>query len=244
MGREIKRVALDFDWPIGKVWEGFVNPYYHKCPQDGKTCFRGYTAAARWLQEIVGVLLTIGAAGSRKDEYTRARIATLGFGPRSDDGTPLLPPQELTDFVTRLVGHEPDTLFGYSTTDQWDVVGKLVEMVGLGARGENGLFLWGTCPVCRGTGLDPAYDEQRNAWTPTPPPAGDGWQVWETVSDGSPVSPVFATKEDLVAWLVNVDGRTRENAEAFVESGWVPSFLAGPHGVKCGIDCAADLQKK
>ena len=25
------------------------------------------------------------------------------------------------------------------------------------------------------------------------PPIGDGWQVWETVSEGSPVTPVFAT---------------------------------------------------
>ena len=26
MGREVKRVALDFDWPIDKVWEGFLMP--------------------------------------------------------------------------------------------------------------------------------------------------------------------------------------------------------------------------
>jgi len=28
MGREVKRVALDFDWPVGKVWDGFLNPWY------------------------------------------------------------------------------------------------------------------------------------------------------------------------------------------------------------------------
>ncbi len=27
MGREIKRVALNFDWPIGKIWKGYINPY-------------------------------------------------------------------------------------------------------------------------------------------------------------------------------------------------------------------------
>ena len=26
MGREVKRVALDFNWPLHKVWEGFQNP--------------------------------------------------------------------------------------------------------------------------------------------------------------------------------------------------------------------------
>lgn len=25
MGRTLKRVALDFDWPLNQVWKGFVN---------------------------------------------------------------------------------------------------------------------------------------------------------------------------------------------------------------------------
>ncbi|HWI12180.1 MAG TPA: hypothetical protein VNU48_12680, partial [Burkholderiaceae bacterium] len=28
MGRELKRVAIDFDWPVNKVWQGYVNPHY------------------------------------------------------------------------------------------------------------------------------------------------------------------------------------------------------------------------
>ena len=28
MGREIKRVALDFDWQLNKTWQGYINPYY------------------------------------------------------------------------------------------------------------------------------------------------------------------------------------------------------------------------
>ena len=31
MGREIKRVPLDFDWPLNKTWEGFLNPHYKQC---------------------------------------------------------------------------------------------------------------------------------------------------------------------------------------------------------------------
>lgn len=30
MGRELKRVPLDFSWPIGRVWHGYINPYYKK----------------------------------------------------------------------------------------------------------------------------------------------------------------------------------------------------------------------
>ena len=33
MGRELKRVPLDFDWPQNKVWHGYLNPYHStKCP--------------------------------------------------------------------------------------------------------------------------------------------------------------------------------------------------------------------
>lgn len=32
MGRQLKRVALDFNWPLGKTWEGFVNPHGKVCP--------------------------------------------------------------------------------------------------------------------------------------------------------------------------------------------------------------------
>lgn len=32
------------------------------------------------------------------------------------------------------------------------------------------------------------------------PPAGDGYQLWETTSEGSPVSPVFATLDELCEW--------------------------------------------
>lgn len=34
MGRELKKVPLDFDWPTDKVWDGFLNPHYdaEECP--------------------------------------------------------------------------------------------------------------------------------------------------------------------------------------------------------------------
>ena len=27
MGREIKRVSVDFDWPMGRIWPGFMNSH-------------------------------------------------------------------------------------------------------------------------------------------------------------------------------------------------------------------------
>lgn len=32
------------------------------------------------------------------------------------------------------------------------------------------------------------------------PPRGEGWQLWETTSEGSPTSPVFKTAEELAIW--------------------------------------------
>jgi hypothetical protein len=37
-------------------------------------------------------------------------------------------------------------------------------------------------------------------WRPTEPPSGEGYQLWEIVSEGSPVSPVFALPEELAQW--------------------------------------------
>lgn len=34
------------------------------------------------------------------------------------------------------------------------------------------------------------------------PPAGEGYQLWETCSEGSPISPVFPTLDELCDWAV------------------------------------------
>jgi hypothetical protein len=66
------------------------------------------------------------------------------------------------------------------------------------------------------------------------PPAGDGWQVWQTVG-GGPISPVFPDRAQVVDWLSGpgyvASGwarrpLTREQAEAFVTAGWAPTFVA------------------
>lgn len=42
------------------------------------------------------------------------------------------------------------------------------------------------------------------------PPSGEGWQVWETVSEGSPVTPVFPTAESLARQLKTADAQVAE----------------------------------
>lgn len=88
-------------------------------------------------------------------------------------------------------------------------------------------------------------DEHDDCEVDTEPPKGDGWQLWQTVSDG-PISPVFATADELVDWMCQpvplnerrpfapeaypampwARGWRREVAEPFVKRcGWAPSMV-------------------
>ena len=74
------------------------------------------------------------------------------------------------------------------------------------------------------------------------PPTGEGWQVWETVSEGSPISPVFATPEELARHMTltrwGADrGTSYEAWLAFITGpGWAPSMVcSAEHGVQTGV---------
>jgi len=50
------------------------------------------------------------------------------------------------------------------------------------------------CPVCEGEGdVRPKIEL----------PEGPSWQMWENTSEGSPISPVFDTPEELARWLAD-----------------------------------------
>ncbi len=98
------------------------------------------------------------------------------------------------------------------------------------------------CPRCHAHG-NIGTDEQRKIyddWTGTEPPTGEGWQIWETVSEGSPVSPVFQTKEKLIAALVK-DGHSESAATNFVNGGWAPSMVISGGVIKSNIDACEDF---
>lgn len=101
-----------------------------------------------------------------------------------------------------------------------------------------------TCPTCDGHAGVEKYPGQRaeaEAWEPTDPPKGDGWQLWETVSEGSPISPVFATADDLAVWMSDPERGDRwvpqEVAAKFIADGWAPSLVFSPQtGVVSGVE--------
>jgi hypothetical protein len=85
------------------------------------------------------------------------------------------------------------------------------------------------CATCEGHGSVERYPGQRadaEAWEPTDPPTGEGWQLWETVSEGSPMTPVFPTADALIDHMVEHEGFRREAARTLVADGYTAgSFM-------------------
>lgn len=106
MGREVKRVPLDFDWPIGQIWVGYKLSLCQAADENCDICHR------------YAIIKQLG-----KTEYSTLEC--------------------------------------------------------------------------------PKLDNE--------PPDGDGYQLWETTTEGSPMSPVFATAEELAQWL------TDNKASAFAD---------------------------
>lgn len=272
MGREVKRVPLDFDWPLNQVWRGYLLPDRLRelpCP----ACEHGYSAYAerlhaRWYgyapfdpQEAGSTPLTADTPAVRAfaernvasaPEYygvseaairrEAQRLAALFNGAwqhhlAQEDVGALAAANRLFDFTHRW------------TNGRWEKIEPLVtptaaevnawSLLGWGHDSSNAYIVIKakceregqpvTCHVCDGYARIEAYPGQRaeaEAWQPEEPPMGDGWQVWETVSEGSPVSPVFATKGKLLAWL-----RDAEYAPwavtGLAEGGWIPSAIIG-----------------
>lgn len=133
----------------------------------------------------------------------------------------LRPSPDILDLVAGLSGTARERLdrFHLNGSD-YRMTKAVITAAGLDER-------WGICATCNGT-AEVGTDEQRaaaEAWQPTEPPEGDGWQLWETVSEGSPSSPVFPDRARLVTWLttdyqqVGAGPLTREQAEEFITAG-------------------------
>lgn len=90
-----------------------------------------------------------------------------------------------------------------------------------------------------------------NDYVPEWSPEQATWfQVYETVSEGTPVSPPFATREELVDYLVTHGdfwaqhrgrgGYSRKAAEAFVKDEWAPSMIVSGGRVMDGVTAAGE----
>lgn len=56
------------------------------------------------------------------------------------------------------------------------------------------------------------------------PASRTAFQIYENVSEGTPVSPVFDTAEALAQWLAQ-EGWRQETIDSLLEAGHAPSFI-------------------
>lgn len=91
-----------------------------------------------------------------------------------------------------------------------------------------------------GNAPDPSY--YRPAW---PDDAVLGFQFYETISEGTPLSPSFASREELAEFLAPRHfGGDREAAARFVDVGWAPSMAATGGRWISGTDWVASTEEE
>ena len=105
-----------------------------------------------------------------------------------------------------------------------------------------------TCAHCGGEGEiwpSPEAKQAAEDWKPIQPPKGDGYQIWETVSEGSPISPVFSTPEDLARHMATTSwgadtGTSVEQWLAFIcGPGWAPSMVMHNGILESGVQAVS-----
>ncbi|MFD6400766.1 hypothetical protein [Nocardia sp. NPDC060249] len=293
MSREVRRVPVNFDWPLDKVWDGYLMPDRFDetpCPD----CKNGYSRHAEHLFNLwygyepftpadtgseplqprtPGVWAFAERNVTRSPDYygtgetaifcEALRLANIWNGQwchhlTQDDVDALVAGDRLWDFTStwaeedRWQPKDPPVHPTAAEVNAWSLSGfghdSINASIVIKARCKrDGQPL--LCGTCGGHGSLEKWKCQRiraELWEPTEPPTGDGWQLWETVSEGSPVTPVFATREGLVEHLSSSAYRnplTRDEAEGLVDAGWVPSMIATSAGVLPGEQSAGDFAR-
>jgi hypothetical protein len=80
-------------------------------------------------------------------------------------------------------------------------------------------------------------------WERQEPPSGEGWQVWETVSEGSPISPVFSSEKELKQYLLG-QGYSENAVDYFIEEKWCPSMAFSGGVLYNNIEACSQFNKK
>ena len=271
MGREIKRVPLDFNWPLHKVWQGYKNPFYtakecHSCNGSGYSPYAKNlqdlwygqvpfdpastgskpfginhpfirALAERNVSECIKLKYNIGSV-----EQEAERLATTCFDNHwghhlsQDDVDALIKEDRLYELTKTWVPQvgwkpkEPKPEISAAMVNEWSLSGMGHDSINCSVCIGNRCEREGQekyCSECHGEGIiwPSKEDEKRyDEWEGTEPPSGEAYQLWETVSEGSPVSPPFMTPEELAAWLRANDTSVTKDT-SFEE--WV-KFIRGP----------------
>ena len=259
MGREIKRVALDFDYPINKmIWKGYHNPYSglecKACEGTGESPevrqlsddWYGFEHPEnKWChnltQDEVQALLDAG----RLMDFTRV---PLNEKQRKDveeklanGGNSWLPYENGYIPTAKEVNEWSKQGFGHDAINKWICVEARAKRLGIEQM---------ECSCCHGEGAlwpEEKYRKLQEEWQPIEPPEGEGYQLWSTTTEGTPMSPVFETPEKLAKWLAETGAssfgshtQTYEQWLRFIKGpGWAMSAVADNSGIRSGVEAVS-----
>jgi hypothetical protein len=231
MGRTMKRVPLDFNHPLNKVWPGYLSEGFPSCTAcDGS----GYSPEARAIANTFYPHQIGGPTADAlawHDKLGQAEVDYLVSKGRLSiwrDGKWISEPRTAADVNGRQRGR--------GLLDTHDGINRMLLVEFRCAQ----LGIVERCPVCAGHG-DIATEEQRaeaDRWEPTEPPTGDGYQLWETTSEGSPITPVFASLDQLCEYAASnctTFGQEKASAEGWrkmLEDDFVAVVAVAPDGSK------------
>lgn len=245
MGRELKRVPLDFDYPIGKIWSGYINPHaVHEC----KKCEGlGYSEEHR---ELTREWFSWDNVMYKPNPFRdNARYNSLAWSNnlKQEDVNALIEADRLWAFTRVPINEEQQKIVddkiangknswlpfnnGYIPTaeevNEWNLKtmghDSLNRLIIIEARlKREGKPL--KCKHCNGTGFNwqhPKAKEDYENWEPYEVPRGEGFQLWDTTGEGSPKTPVFETLEGLCDYCdkegVSVFGKETTTKEKWME---------------------------
>lgn len=266
MSREVRRVPLDFDWPLDKVWGGYKMPselHGKPCPD----CVHGGGDPTGYSLEAYAIAETFYPTGPGRyaellawyDKLGQAEVDMLvkkGRLRRLQRREPTADNPRDREWVTvprtatevNAANRRPSPRTAQSEHLEHDGINHMYLIEFRCKR----LGIPTACTTCNGHCTVESYPGQRadaKAWKPTKPPKGNGWQLWETTSEGSPISPVFPTTDALAEWMAHPDrGDKRvpqEVAAKFIAEGWAPSGASTPtRGHMTGVEWVGTTETK
>lgn len=178
MSRQIKRLPLSFNWPMGIPWKGYHHPY---SPQPCKACSgSGNNPEYKNIKDQINHLDKRWLYKLTQDE-----VQALYDAGRLDKSKPCPSVKD--------VNVSPDPI------NQFICVQARAKRFGISLD---------PCGLCDGHGHlwpEDKYIKLSADWERIEPPIGEGYQLW---SNEAPASPVYDNIEALAEWLVENDVST------------------------------------
>ena len=173
----IKRVPLDFDWPVGYVWHGYVNPWpgpigCEYCCETGLNdiSLKLYRNFKRWAPRLT------------EDETAQALRAGISE-------------KDLVQIRRRNWDDIDDSLIRSYLTE---IHAKSTEVWGFCQVCNGKRTVPNPNPAIQQLYADVNLFEE---WHPIEPPKGDGWQLWQIrETSGVPASVVYKLGVELARW--------------------------------------------